>query len=298
MERLVVESEDLMKLVESVKPHHRPVSITRESPPDHASRALAEIVAAEAAKDPYVVAVREIFTYYDNGTDGKSWAELNEEAAVAAYGRSGVDTLAFPRARPTSEQSRTALEAHIRRWRGEMSTEEEEAFVKSLGRSGISDADAFVDCLECLVDVLVDRYGWNPLEAQDFIIKGITPRMPIARVRYQENRPIPATNRIILEVNPRLSPRDVMDLYAKVRREIIGEDARYRPIDEKGAHLAVFADRCNDGRTWEEALKAWNTEHPDQTYAETRSFTRDCRESYQRVTGQPLSWKNGGRSKS
>ncbi len=100
-----------------------------------------------------------------------------------------------------------------------------------------------------------------------------------------------------LEVDLRVTPKDVMAFYADVRNEMLRhhEGPRPRAITQGHAELAVFAEEVNDSRTWAEAMAEWNSRHEDWQYDEHRHFGRDCRKAYLRVTGEPLGWRGSAR---
>jgi len=54
---------------------------------------------------------------------------------------------------------------------------------------------------------------------------------------------------------------------------------------------AVFAGEVNDGRTWLDAMAEWNRRQPGNRAESVKNFRRDCRQAYERVTGERLRWK-------
>jgi hypothetical protein len=88
-----------------------------------------------------------------------------------------------------------------------------------------------------------------------------------------------------------------MQLYAQARARDRREwgGGQERALKEKSAELAVFADEADSAKGWECAMAGWNAAHPKWWYHEVRTFTRDARHAYRRVTGKPLKWRRRGR---
>jgi hypothetical protein len=61
----------------------------------------------------------------------------------------------------------------------------------------------------------------------------------------------------VLEIDPALSPRDVADAYVRQRRNFLG-NGRYRSLDEKHLHLAIFAAGCPEDESLAASLERWN----------------------------------------
>ncbi len=146
-----------------------------------------------------------------------------------------------------------------------------------------------------LAKKLSDQCSWTERGAVLFILAGRTPWLPLATVETywrSDGEPrwlFPAQRTVRLEVNVRMSPREVAAIYSEARTEMAAND-RDRAISEKHAELGVFAAERNDGRTWEEVMADWNRRCPQDAYADVRLFSRDCRQAYRRITGSALSW--------
>lgn len=82
-------------------------------------------------------------------------------------------------------------------------------------------------------------------------------------------------------------------MYVEARSQVRPDQSRTRPLTDQSARLAVFAFEINDGRTWADAMAEWNRRQSEPTYERRQLFARDCRQSYERVTGLPLTWKGG-----
>jgi hypothetical protein len=149
--------------------------------------------------------------------------------------------------------------------------------------------------LRALRDVsstLPTRYGWVPSEATTFVLTGLPPLLPRIRAQTVHRSVWPAATIIELEISPRTAPSEVAAVYRKVRSSVLGNGRRSRKLaGSVRAELAVHAFRLNDGRTWREAMEAWNAGCTEsRRYQDLRSFTRDCREAFLLVTGEYLDW--------
>ena len=154
---------------------------------------------------------------------------------------------------------------------------------------------SLLDRLRVISEQLARQFGWQTGQATAFVLTNVTPEPFMGSSSWSLRAPYPARSRIILELNPRMSPERVMKYYRKVRAEILGKRTRHRAIKERSAQLAVFAAKVrNSNRTWQEAQEVWNDEYPDWAYSRTPGFIDAARTSYERVTGQRLEW--GGKA--
>jgi hypothetical protein len=96
-----------------------------------------------------------------------------------------------------------------------------------------------------------------------------------------------------MTVSPRLKPRDVASLFSEAQSWLVEKERRFKAMSQKSADLAVFAFEINDGRTWAEAMSAWNRAHPNNRYESRHLFSRDSRTAFERITGENLEWKGG-----
>jgi len=132
---------------------------------------------------------------------------------------------------------------------------------------------------------------WGEFEAVAFILSGWVPPLSKARVRttfshgyYQ------ALSRLSIEVDPRLTPKEVGQLYNRMRARYM--QGRDRPMDEKHLALAVFAEKTRrDGASWSDLREQWNADHPEWAFPArddvfAKRFALECRTAWSRVTGE------------
>lgn len=142
--------------------------------------------------------------------------------------------------------------------------------------------------LKRVAQKLTAKYPWwEEFHAVAFILSGWEPSYPNARgttATYLEAE-IPCQHEsVIVETDPRVSPREIANLYARLRRQKMPR-RRYKPITKKHASLPVFAAE-HSGLTWKEMTHLWNSQYPDWAYNNWRIFARDARTAWERVTGK------------
>lgn len=120
---------------------------------------------------------------------------------------------------------------------------------------------------------LADTYGWEQCQASTFVLTGLTPRMAAIRSAMVGGVPLSSTTRVVLEVDPIATPRDLMKHYKRVR-------ARTAPrglwgTTKKDRRLAVFVAERPD-MSWPDLMRLWNEEFGDWSYADATLFQRDA----------------------
>jgi len=131
---------------------------------------------------------------------------------------------------------------------------------------------------------LAERYGWHEAQATVFVVSGMTPLIGVARVAWRRGA-VPVLGRIVLEVDPVLTPAEVAARYRQARAQALGK-ALVRPQSEKHRALAVFAVEHPDG-TLRERMAAWNHTYPQWQYSQETNFGRDLRAAVRRLLGSP-----------
>ena len=89
--------------------------------------------------------------------------------------------------------------------------------------------------------------------------------------------------RLSIEVDPRVSPKEVLALYREHRKELLG--GSYKPMDRKHLELARFYEGRRTG-TWRARMAEWNgSQAPEWRYTNTnwRNFRRDCVQAWARL---------------
>ena len=152
--------------------------------------------------------------------------------------------------------------------------------------------------LKTIASRLAMRYSWAEAEASTFVLTGIPPALPLVRAVIDWRSPWRAATTISLEVHPSTTPAALAGAYRQVRAEVLGRGRRYRAVSESyRADLAAVCAKNNDGRPWAEMMKSWNRHDPSHRYRDVRRFTRDARETYEIIAGEPLEWAGAQRSK-
>jgi hypothetical protein len=139
-------------------------------------------------------------------------------------------------------------------------------------------------------------YKWPEHHAVAYILSDWRPPYPRWQVLYKDAA-MPALQRVVLELDPRMSSGEVVALYRRVRTTLGRE--RDRQMTQKHLDLAVFiAERQMSEQSWSELRAEWNGLHPKERYpvkkdASARRFALDCRNAYMRLTG--LRWRGKGK---
>jgi hypothetical protein len=150
--------------------------------------------------------------------------------------------------------------------------------------------------LKKLCEWLTQEYSFAEPDGVSLVLSGRMPPAPRTRASWTSYPRLPARSFVCMEVNPRVSPREVGELYADVRVRLLqhlGLGSRSRPMTEEHAELAVFAVE-RESTSWEDLRLQWNENHPDREFVDVRRFIRDVRAAYRRVTGERLHWKGRG----
>ncbi len=270
-------------------------------PPDARFRALAEILATEAAERPDVRSFR---------------GELLKDRLIAPDLESldgWIRRFQNEDGEPTMTQvtgGGASREYPLHYLSVPAADHEDDLFLSWGGsRPILVRVDGVLGRLRFLALTLAARYGWSQPEAVSFVLAGRTPSFPRGRVEtfwrldqranssYEPEWHFPSEYVVRLELSVSLSPRETADLYRHARESMRRGRRRERPISLHSAELAVFAYKNRVGHTWRDAMNLWNNEEHGQEYSEVRLFTRDAREAFRRVTQMELSWTGLGRAK-
>ncbi len=143
-----------------------------------------------------------------------------------------------------------------------------------------------LDRLRKVSEGLSKFYGWQDAQATVFVLTGDTPRLDaiMDTVRFRE--PLSARSRIVLTVDPKVTPAELARYYQTVRREEFG--GRMRRLSEKHARLAVFTAQQQDDDSPDEERKRWNEQcrvwkRPKWRYKKTSQFKRDRQKAVERL---------------
>lgn len=142
-----------------------------------------------------------------------------------------------------------------------------------------------------------DFVGWSRGDAIRFLLTGAVVGAP-SLVKDGLER----TGHLVFSVNPLLSPRELAEEYARIRRSVFGSRIkRLRRQKLKAIRLALFhAQRLDSETTWKERLLEWNRMHPRDRYDPEEgvpNFWRDTKEAFKRLREQIAAYKQEGGSK-
>ena len=113
--------------------------------------------------------------------------------------------------------------------------------------------------LRQLSERLAKEYAWTAADATLFVLTNTAPEIrPLTST--SQSRQLPALSRIVLTIDPALSPQEVAEHYRQIRQEIM--PARHRDLSEKHLQLAAFSGTHPRLGTWQQKMVKWNSEPP------------------------------------
>ena len=137
-----------------------------------------------------------------------------------------------------------------------------------------------LEALRQLSERLAEEYAWTEADATLFVLTNTAPEIrPLTST--SQSRQLPALSRIVLTIDPALSPQEVAEHYRQLRQEIM--PARHRDLSEKHLQLAAFSGTHPRLGTWQQKMVEWNSKHPDWKYKEASNFAHDCLQARRRV---------------
>lgn len=137
--------------------------------------------------------------------------------------------------------------------------------------------------LRKLCERLSKQYGWTEAQANTFVLTGEAPQISAITHNIKE-RELSSLTRIVLEIDPTMSPREVGEYYRSIRQEVQG--TRHRDMTDKHLQLAIFAAARPDGETWAKRMDEWNrTQSNEWEYEDSTQFAHDCILARKRLLG-------------
>ena len=141
-----------------------------------------------------------------------------------------------------------------------------------------------LDRLRILSETLAERYGWHPADTTAFVLTNTPPPVPSISVRHAE-REIAALSRVMLTIDPAVSPRQVAEFYRGLRKYYVGN--RHRSLSEKHTTLVLFMNSRPADETYADSMAAWNREYRKRKwqYHHATNFGRDVQVARRRLLG-------------
>ncbi len=137
-----------------------------------------------------------------------------------------------------------------------------------------------LEALRQLSERLAKEYAWTAADATLFVLTNHPPEIrPLTST--SQPKQLPALSRIVLTIDPALSPQEVAEHYRQLRQEIM--PARHRDLSEKHLQLAAFSGTHPRLGTWQQKMVEWNSNHRDWAYKEASNFAHDCLQARRRV---------------
>ncbi len=126
---------------------------------------------------------------------------------------------------------------------------------------------------------------WPEAWAVHFILTGETYPVSIGTITFRQTS---RALKIILELSPYLTGKEVQELYFKERKALLKTatgKTKVRELTDRHIELAVFG--VKELGSWTKKMQKWNTRYPQWKYSSKGTFARDVRTAYERITG----WK-------
>jgi hypothetical protein len=142
-------------------------------------------------------------------------------------------------------------------------------------------AGGMLEQLYRVSSMLARIYGWQRAQAVAFVVCGSIPLVRAASVSFRENLTYPRLSRIVLDVDPSLGPRQVLNIYRDARRRFIS--TRPRSIAARSAELIQFyCDHWGEGLSWREQMNIWNRQQrhrPTYRFKVETNFAKQVKNS-------------------
>jgi hypothetical protein len=146
--------------------------------------------------------------------------------------------------------------------------------------------DGVLERLRNLSERLAGEYSWQEAQATIFVLTGNVPIVdPISVSHEMKRSPLSLSQRIVLDVDPTVSPLEVTNQYRLARRGM--RDRGSGKLSSKHLRLATFVAERPEGESWAKKLAAWNrTERAEWGYGnDRRRFAHDCLQARRRLLG-------------
>jgi hypothetical protein len=135
---------------------------------------------------------------------------------------------------------------------------------------------------------LAQRYRWQLAQATAFVLTGLPPVLPAIDATWDSSffqtqaGGVTAFSRLVLTIDPTLSPKEVHNYFQAIRQRILGP--KWRDLNESQLELARFALHRAQEESWQQCMAAWNTEFQRWSYGDDLGhFRRDCLHAIQKL---------------
>lgn len=133
--------------------------------------------------------------------------------------------------------------------------------------------------LRVLSAYLAEKYCWDHSAATHFVLAGGVPI--VEGIRFTIKATGDPAERVVIDLDPDVSPRELAAAYRRQRLEISG--GRRRTVTIKTMRLAAF-DATDTGGIWKARMDRWNKANPNSRYENWRNFQRDVAAATRRLS--------------
>ena len=148
-----------------------------------------------------------------------------------------------------------------------------------------SDLKSGLGQLQGLAKSLGTLYGWSEPDSAAYVVFGRTPPCPSHAIRWRENHDLPGLSRIVLEIDPTLTPDEVREIYRSERRKHTKYPLR---ISHKHLLAALYAFSPDSlGLSWADRHRRHSEIagklHKGLIYKDAKFFRRDAEKARQKL---------------
>lgn len=150
--------------------------------------------------------------------------------------------------------------------------------------------NGFMEKLADFCESIAHSYRWSNEDALAFLLLGTKPRIQgnfSFKMKWYPSRVAPALDRIVMEIDPAASPKDVRDAFARERAK---RTPHHRRLSPKHQALALFvgSEDFNSADLWLDRMAIWNAREstePGWSYSNVSVFQRDALVARRRILG-------------
>jgi hypothetical protein len=138
------------------------------------------------------------------------------------------------------------------------------------------------------------KFSWQQAQATVFLLTDLTPLVetesieirypPVVTLPYGGQSPLTCLLRVVIAVDPMMTPRQLAEKYAEIRTKL--RTSKRRLQTEKHLRLALFA--ITHHSLSGDEMREWNKNFPNWKYSRVALFSRDAKTARTRLLHEPL----------
>jgi hypothetical protein len=134
---------------------------------------------------------------------------------------------------------------------------------------------------------LAQKYRWQPAQATVFVLTGLIPVVQSINHKWDfavfqtDTGSVTALSRIVLTIDPTLSPKEVHHYFQSIRQSSLG--AKWRDLRDRQFELARFALHHGGEESLPQRMMSWNENFPQWNFDNPGNFKRDCHDAIEKL---------------